>query len=111
MPAAATDAPVVPAGAADAAGLARFVRCYDDDLDADVCAGLVAGFHGMGDAQQRNGRGVRAGLDDSAWTELDVGRHADAHWTKWSTQEAAELFARHGLDGPIWALSDDGGRF
>ena len=39
------------------------------------------------------------------------GRHADAHWTKWSTQEAAELFARHGLDGPIWALSDDGGRF
>ena len=78
VPAAATDAPVVPAGAADAAGLARFVRCYDDDLDADVCAGLVAGFHGMGDAQQRNGRGVRAGLDDSAWTELDVGRHADA---------------------------------
>ena len=39
------------------------------------------------------------------------GRHADANWTKWSTQEAAELFARHGLDGPIWALSDDGGRF
>ena len=48
VPAAATDAPVVPAGAADAAGLARFVRCYDDDLDADVCAGLVAGFHGPG---------------------------------------------------------------
>ncbi|HRN62950.1 MAG TPA: alkylmercury lyase family protein [Luteimonas sp.] len=39
------------------------------------------------------------------------GRHADADWSKWSMQEAAELFARHGLDGPVWALSDDGGRF
>jgi hypothetical protein len=39
------------------------------------------------------------------------GRHADPNWTKWSTREAAEIFARHGLTGPIWTLSDDGGRF
>lgn len=39
------------------------------------------------------------------------GRHADADWTKWSTGEAAEIFARHGLSGPTWALDDDAGRF
>lgn len=39
------------------------------------------------------------------------GRHGDVDWTKWSMAEAAELFARHGLDGPVWSLSDDGGRF
>lgn len=72
------DAAAVPSGAADAAGLVRFVRCYDQDLDAQVCAGLVAGFDTLGDGHLRNGRGVRAGLEESAWTELDVGRHADA---------------------------------
>ncbi len=39
------------------------------------------------------------------------GHHADADWTKWSMQQAAELFARHGLNGPVWSLSDDTGRF
>lgn len=39
------------------------------------------------------------------------GRHADADWTKWSMQEAAEIFERHGLTGPTWALSDGSGRF
>jgi hypothetical protein len=39
------------------------------------------------------------------------GRHADADWTKWSTREAAELFRRHRLTGPIWTLSDDAERF
>lgn len=39
------------------------------------------------------------------------GRHADANWTKWSMQEAAEIFGRNGLDGPIWSLSSEGGRF
>jgi len=39
------------------------------------------------------------------------GRHADADWTKWSLREAADIFARHGLSGPTWALSEDAGRF
>lgn len=38
-------------------------------------------------------------------------RHADANWTKWSAREAAEIFQRHQLTGPIWALSDDPARF
>lgn len=39
------------------------------------------------------------------------GRHADANWVKWSTREAAAIFARHGLTSPTWALADEAGRF
>lgn len=39
------------------------------------------------------------------------GRHADADWTKWSLHEAMEIFARHQLDGEIWAIGDGAGRF
>jgi len=39
------------------------------------------------------------------------GRHADANWTKWSTREAAAIFSRHGLTGPVWTLSDEEARF
>jgi len=38
-------------------------------------------------------------------------RHADPNWTKWSLREAAEIFRRHGLTGPVWALPEETGRF
>jgi len=39
------------------------------------------------------------------------GRHLDPSWRKWSPAEAAAMFARHGLDGPIWQLDTQGERF
>lgn len=39
------------------------------------------------------------------------GRHADADWTKWSLSEATDIFKRHNLTGPIWAIDDEAGRF
>jgi hypothetical protein len=39
------------------------------------------------------------------------GRHADADWAKWSTREAADIFRRHNLSGPTWALADRAERF
>lgn len=39
------------------------------------------------------------------------GRHLDRDWRKWTVDEAAEIFARHGLDGPIWELPRDHARF
>lgn len=39
------------------------------------------------------------------------GRHADADWTKWTLQDATEIFGRHQLNGPIWAIGDNSGRF
>lgn len=37
--------------------------------------------------------------------------YLDENWRKRSTVEARALFARHGLDGPIWDLPADGERF
>ncbi|KHO01401.1 Alkylmercury lyase [Metarhizium album ARSEF 1941] len=34
------------------------------------------------------------------------GRHADADWTKWSLRDAIDIFSRHKLAGPIWAIGD-----
>lgn len=39
------------------------------------------------------------------------GRHADRDWVKWSKRDAAEMFRRHNLSGPIWTLPEETGRF
>ncbi len=39
------------------------------------------------------------------------GKHANPDWQKPSAIEAAAIFARHGLTGPIWALSARDGHF
>ncbi|PYI36156.1 hypothetical protein BP00DRAFT_453507 [Aspergillus indologenus CBS 114.80] len=39
------------------------------------------------------------------------GRHADADWTKWSLRDAVEIFRRHNLTGPVWAIGGDAERF
>jgi hypothetical protein len=39
------------------------------------------------------------------------GRHADSDWRKWSLHDAVQIFLRHGLTGPTWALGGDAGRF
>ncbi|MDE1897641.1 MAG: 2OG-Fe(II) oxygenase [Xanthomonadaceae bacterium] len=57
--------------------LQHYVRWYDNALPAELCAGLIAGFEQMQTLQEANGRGLRAGLDQSAWTELNLTRLAD----------------------------------
>ncbi|MGA9422473.1 MAG: 2OG-Fe(II) oxygenase [Rhodanobacteraceae bacterium] len=57
--------------------LRHFVRWYDDALPRELCEGLIGGFEQMQAAQARNGRGVRAGLEASAWTELNLTPLAD----------------------------------
>lgn len=39
------------------------------------------------------------------------GRHADSDWKKWTVREAIEIFSRHHLAGPVWALAEGGARF
>jgi len=57
--------------------LSSFIRVYDHALADDFCARLVSGFEQTTDHQIRNGRGVRTGLEGSAWTEVDIGKLAD----------------------------------
>jgi len=57
--------------------LRYYVRVYDGDLEPAFCDKLVASFAGLERFHQRNGRAVRSGLEDSAWTELNVSRLSD----------------------------------
>ena len=43
-----------------------------------MCRRMIDTFNALAMMQRRNGRGVRAGLEGSAWTELNVGKVADA---------------------------------
>jgi hypothetical protein len=58
--------------------LSHYVRVYDNDLEPELCQRMLASFAALSRFQVTNGRGVRAGLEQSAWTELNVSRLADA---------------------------------
>ncbi|MET0535327.1 MAG: 2OG-Fe(II) oxygenase [Steroidobacter sp.] len=60
------------------ADLRRYIRTYDHDLDAKLCQQMIASFAGLERFHRANGRGVRSGLEESAWTELNVSRLSDA---------------------------------
>ncbi len=63
---------------ADAADrLTRFVQFYDEAMSPEMCARLVAGFDSMPHLQVPNGRGLHAGLEESAWTEMNITPFAD----------------------------------
>lgn len=55
-----------------ATSLDRFVQTYDGALDPGLCTKMIESFHALERFQRANGRGVREGLDDSRWTELDI---------------------------------------
>ncbi len=57
--------------------LPHYIRTYDNDLDAELCQRLIGSFGSLQRFQKVNGRGVRAGLENSAWTELNVSRLSD----------------------------------
>lgn len=58
--------------------LSHYVRVYDNNLDAALCRQLLDSFNSLQRFHTTNGRGVRAGLEESEWTELNVTRYADA---------------------------------
>ncbi|WP_460735102.1 2OG-Fe(II) oxygenase family protein [Lysobacter tyrosinilyticus] len=60
--------------------LDRFVQVYDDALPAALCQRMIESFHTLARFQRRNGEGVRGGLDDSGWTELDISSLSDAQF-------------------------------
>ena len=58
--------------------LRNYVRYYDEALSRDFCLHLVDNFEKAAHLQVPHGKGHQPGLDSSGWTELDVGRVADA---------------------------------
>lgn len=81
--------------------LADYVRVYDDALPADFCRRLIDGFEREVDQQRRNGRGVREGLEQSAWTELNIGALADPAFIGFFLHQIETWLARYNHDVPL----------
>jgi len=78
--------------------LRHYVRTYDGDLSADLCARMVQSFQTLGRFHQPNGRGHRAGLEHSAWTEINVTRLADAGFANLFRAKVDAALARYNRD-------------
>ena len=78
--------------------LRHFIRVYDDALPATWCTRLLRGFDALSAHQARNGRELRAGLEDSAWTELNVTRHGDPLTAGFFRGRIDEALARYNAD-------------
>ena len=60
--------------------LAHYVRVYDHSLENSFCERMIASFTELSRFQRPNGRGVRKGLEESAWTEMNVTALSDTHF-------------------------------
>ena len=78
--------------------LHHYIRVYDQDLEAAFCQRMIESFHTLSRFHQVNGRSVRAGLEDSAWTELNVTRMSDPPFLN---------FFRHKIDRTLAAYNRD----
>ena len=59
------------------AHLHHYIRTYDADLEPAFCQRMIDSFNSLERFHKPSGRGLRAALQDSAWTELDVTALAD----------------------------------
>jgi prolyl 4-hydroxylase len=58
--------------------LDRCVQVFDGAMTSEFCAQLIESFDRMKHLHVQNGRGLRRGLESSAWTELNITPLADA---------------------------------
>lgn len=84
-----------PPGVSD---LREFVRWYDDALPAAFCNNMIASFRQATAHQVKRERGWRAGLDASAWTELDITPLADPALKGFFSSKISEYLARYNAD-------------
>jgi prolyl 4-hydroxylase len=78
--------------------LRHFVRVYDSDLDPHSCDRVITAFDALRRLQRPNGRGIRAGLEDSAWTELNLSRSAGAEIVAEFRLHVDHALARYNAD-------------
>lgn len=85
----------------DKANIGRYIRLYQGDLDAEICSQLIASFQSQAHLHQANGRGHRAGLEDSVWTELNLTRTADEKLLKIFRRKFDLALAQYNRDVPL----------
>jgi prolyl 4-hydroxylase len=82
----------------DISDLKHFIKAYDHNLDTPLCQRLIESFNSLERFQSRNGRGVRAGLENSAWSELNVTKLSDAVFLNMFRQIIDAALARYNAD-------------
>jgi len=78
--------------------LRHFVRVYDGDLQPAFCNQMLASFDALKRFHAENGRSVRVGLEESAWTELNVSRMADAAFLAFFRSHIDSALERYNRD-------------
>lgn len=85
--------------------LRHYVRIYDQNLESKFCRKMLESFSGLSRFHQINGREMRAGLEQSAWTELNVSKMSDAAFLGFFQQKIDWALAAYnreiGLSIPI----------
>ncbi|MBN8888354.1 MAG: 2OG-Fe(II) oxygenase [Rudaea sp.] len=85
--------------------LRSYVCWFDQALSADFCAQLIASFEQSAHLQTPNGRGHRAGLENSSWIEVNLTPVADRAFIGYFYAQIdkylAEYNRRLGLTIPI----------
>jgi hypothetical protein len=78
--------------------LKHYIRVYDHNLDPALCDKMIGTFHELERFQRRNGRGIRAGLENSGWAELNVSKLSDAAFAEMFRRILAAALARYNSD-------------
>ncbi|HET9835396.1 MAG TPA: 2OG-Fe(II) oxygenase [Rhodanobacteraceae bacterium] len=85
--------------------LRDYIRWYDEALPPVFCAELINAFHASAQQHVKREPGWRSGLDDSAWTELDITPLADEAFKGFFFRQIDEFLARYnaevGLSIPV----------
>ncbi len=81
--------------------LADYIRTYDDALPAAFCRQLIDGFEASPQFQVPNGRGYRAALEESRWTEMNLSRLGDDAFLGFFMTRIEEALARYNADVPL----------
>jgi hypothetical protein len=78
--------------------LRHYIRVYDGDIELPFCRQLVDSFNSLPRFQQVNGRSLRGGLADSAWTELNITRLSDAGFLRFFRLRVDQAVERYNRD-------------
>lgn len=78
--------------------LRHFIRTYEGDLAPDLCARMIDSFNGLSRFHQLNGRTERAGLEESAWTEINVTKLSEASLQGFFRQRISLGLQRYNAD-------------
>jgi hypothetical protein len=85
--------------------LGGYIQVFDGALPGEFCAQMISSFNQMGRFHVRNGQGFKAGLEDSAWTELNITPLSDAGFQALFHQRIMEYLSRYnqrlGLTIPV----------